>query len=245
MNKSIRCWSLGLMMILIISWFSWQEIKAQGANWMPVKYVRIEGAFQYIAKEKIKQVVIRHVMNGLYNIDVRQVRQSVKQLAWVEQVKVQRIWPDAVKISIKEQSPVVRWGAKKLLNKRGQAFKPVNINMFNQLPLLDGPVGSEKVLLTKMNEMSAALIKQGMKLMEFHVNERRAWKLILDNKMELKLGTNEPEKKFNRFLKTFALLGTAQIKKVAGVDLRYANGYALTLKEHEEKIDWKHVAQMN
>lgn len=85
--------------------------------------------------------------------------------------------------------------------------------MFNQLPLLDGPVGSEKVLLEKMNEMSVALIKQGMKLMEFHVNERRAWKLILDNKMELKLGTNEPEKKFNRFLKTFALLGTAQIKK--------------------------------
>ncbi len=245
MNNTVTHISLGMMALLLISWIGWQEVKAQGADWLPVNYIRIEGAFQYISKEKIKQVISKQVISGLYNVDVQQLRSSVKQLPWVRKATVKRIWPDVINISIKEQTAVARWGMKSLLNKNGQLFKPDNIKKFQQLPVLKGPVGSEKVLLSEMQEMSSALIKQGLELAEFHVNERRSWKLKLANKVEIRLGSNQPKKKFERFLKTFALIGEEQIKKVSRVDLRYANGYALTWKQNEAKIDWKQVAELN
>ena len=57
MNKALNHFLLGFIAILVIGWLVWQEVKAQGADWLPVKYVRIEGAFQYIEKEKIKKVL--------------------------------------------------------------------------------------------------------------------------------------------------------------------------------------------
>jgi cell division protein FtsQ len=245
MSKAVIQLLSGMIFITLTAWFGWQEIKAQGADWLPVKYVRIEGAFQYIAKEKIKQVITAQVKNGLYNVNVQQIQSSVKELPWVKKVDIKQVWPDAINITIKEQVPVVRWGKKNLLNNKGQKFTPDKIQTFEQLPVLNGPDGSEARLLVSMNKMSDALMKQDMKLIEFRVNERRSWQLILDNTIEVILGTNEQEKRFKRFLKTFALIGKEQIKKVAVVDLRYANGYTLRWKQGKEKIDWEQVVVMN
>ncbi|MCK5189892.1 MAG: cell division protein FtsQ, partial [Methylococcales bacterium] len=53
-----------------------------------------------------------------------------------------------------------------------------------------------------------------------------------------------PLSKFQRFLKTVALIGEEQVEKVVVVDLRYSNGYALTWKKGENEIDWKKIAEM-
>lgn len=236
---------LGLVCLMIIARIGWAEVKNKDGDWLPVKYVRIGGTFQNISKEKIKKVLVSQVTSGFYNADLQQIQQLVKQLPWVEQVKVKRVWPDAIDIRIDEQMPVVRWGENSLLNNKGEKFIPDNIADFEQLPLLVGPYGNEQKLLTIMGELSTALENQGMILTEFEVNERRAWKIKLQNNMELILGRNKPFNKFQRFLKTIALLGEKQIRKIAIVDLRYSNGFALTWKLGEEKIDWKQIAEMN
>lgn len=227
------------MALFITGWFGWQEVKAQGADWLPIKYIRIEGAFQYIAKENIKQVLTEQVYQGLYNADIQQIKKSVNQLPWVKKVRVKRVWPDAIKIKIIEQSPVVRWGSNGLLNEKGELFEPGNINEFKQLPLLVGHSGNEKKLLEIMKGLTVALDDKKMKLLEFRVNERRAWIVKLENNLKLRLGRNEPLNKFQQFLHTFSLLGEEHIAKVAVVDLRYPNGYALTWKHSGEVIDWE------
>ncbi len=245
MDKTTSHFLIGTVVVVISGWFVWQEVKAQGADWLPVKYVRIEGAFQYIAKDKIKQVLTDQVNNGLYNADIQQIQASVKQLPWIESVRVKRVWPDALVIRIIEQTPLVRWRGEGLLNLNGEEFVPDNINKFSQLPLISGPVGNEKKLLEIMKGLEVALNDKQMKLAEFRVNERRAWNIKLENGVEIILGRNEPLSKFQRFLKTFTLIGEEQFEKVAVVDLRYSNGYALTWKQDENEIDWKKIAEMN
>lgn len=244
MNKTIIHSLLGITLVLILGRYGWQEVKAQGADWLPVKYVRIEGSFQYIAKDSVKQVLREQVINGFYNADIQEIQQSVKRLPWVEKVKVKRVWPDAIDIRIDEQTPLVRWGLDGLLNEKGELFVPGNIAEFEQLPLLVGPAGNERKLLKIMEELTRELREQGMELAEFRVNERRAWKIKLQNDLELILGRNEPLNKFQRFIKAFALIGEEQVTKVAVVDLRYSNGYALTWKQGVEDIDWKKIAGM-
>ena len=244
MDKTTSHFLIGTIVVVISGWLGWQEVKAQGADWLPVRYVRIEGAFQYIAKDKIKQVLTDQVNNGLYNADIQQIQVSVNQLPWIESVRVKRIWPDALDIKIIEQTPVARWRSEGLLNQQGEEFVPDNVSEFSQLPLISGPAGNEKKLLEIMKGLQVALSDEQMELVEFRVNERRSWSIKLQSGVEIILGRNEPLSKFQRFLKTFTLIGEEQIEKVVVVDLRYSNGYALTWKQGENEIDWKKIAEM-
>ncbi len=245
MNKTAIYFIAGLMGVFIVGWQAYLEVKAQGADWLPVKYVRIEGAFQFIAKDKIKQVLGEHVRDGFYNADTQQIQVSVKALPWVESVWVERVWPDAINIKINEQVPVVRWGESALLNKKGRKFKPDKINDFSFLPLLVGPEGYEVKMLKIIAEMSDKLAKQDMTLAEFYIDERRSWTIKLQNKMLLNAGKNQPLKKILGFLNTIDLITKKQIAKIAVVDLRYSNGYALKWKQGEAEIDWKKIAEMS
>jgi len=245
MSKIVGQILLSTAVLITTVWLIWQEVEAQGADWLPIKHVRIEGAFQYIAKDKVQGVLKGQLSNGFYNANIQQIRASVNQLPWVENVRVKRIWPDAIDIKIIEQQPVVRWGNKGLLNEKGELFFPDNVAVFNVLPLLSGPSGKEKQLLEIMKGLMVSLQDKELVLAEFHVNKRRAWKIKLQSEMELILGRNEPLKKFQLFLKTFTLIGKEQETKVAVVDLRYPNGFALTWKPDEKAIDWKKIVEKN
>ncbi len=245
MNKTAIHFFMGLMFVLIAGWQGWKEVEIQGADWLPIKYVRIEGTFQYIAKDEIKQLLREQVLSGFYNADIQQIQVSVEALPWIKSAMVKRVWPDAINIEIREQTPVARWESDALLNTKGKIFKPNKLNNFNFLPLLSGPNGYEVKMLKVATDLSAELAEQGMVLAEFHINERRAWNIKLQKKMLLNAGRNQPLKKIQRFLKTVYLLGKEQIAKIAVVDLRYSNGYAITWKQGEAKVNWKKIAEMN
>lgn len=234
---------LVLPLVLGVGWFGWQEVKAQGADWLPIKHVRIEGAFQHISKEKMKVLLKNQVNHGLYNADIQQIHQSVYALPWVESVGVKRVWPDTLDIKIIEQVPIVKWKHTGFLNSEGELFKPENRQGFGHLSVLFGPEESEKKLLATMRELNDILAKKDMKIDALIINERRAWSIKLENDMELILGKNGPREKLKRFLKTQHLIGEQQMAQVAIVDLRYPNGYSLAWKPGTEEIDWQAIAE--
>jgi cell division protein FtsQ len=230
-------------LIIFFAWLGWKEVKAQGADWFPINYVRVEGAFQHITEESIKQLLSKQVSAGLYNADIQQISESVEYLSWAKSVTVKRVWPDAIDIKIKEQEAIFRWKEKGLINKEGEIFIPENRDEFSHLPLLTGPVGNEKQLLEEMKRLSIELRYKNLWLTEFKVSDRRAW-VINCGELQLIAGRNKPLEKVQRFLKTIALIGEPQMAKVAVVDLRYPNGYTLKWKEGTEEINWKEIAVM-
>ena len=223
-------WLLISALIIGIAWAGWKELKAQGADLLPIKYVRIEGVYQYIAKKEIKEVLLAQVLTGFLNADMQEIQIGLLDLPWVAQVKVRRIWPDTIAIKIYEQYPIVRWGKIGLLNEQGDLFIPDNLTYFKKLPLLIGPQGLEKKLMQVMKRLQESLLVHALELKEFNVNERRAWTLKFSNGLELKLGQKNPFKKLNRFLITLPLLKKKEGRVIAKVDLRYPNGYAVTWK---------------
>jgi cell division protein FtsQ len=230
MNTFNLKWLLILTFIIGITGLAWKQLKAQGANLLPINYVRIEGIYEYITKNEIKNVLLKHVLTGFLTVDMQAIRLELFNLPWITQVDVKRIWPDILEIKIYEQYPVVRWGKIGLLNNQGDLFIPDNLANFNQLPLLIGPNGLEKDLIKVMKRLQAKLLKFSLTLKEFKVNDRHAWILRLSNGLELKLGQKQPFQKFNRFLTTWTILKKKRSKTLAKVDLRYANGYAVTWK---------------
>ena len=229
-----------ILLGLVIAGGCWAYIKNQNASYKPIRYVKVEGAFQYINKDRLKDVIAQEIKKGFYQADMNTVHQAISSLPLVDRVDVKRVWPDAVYIKITEHRPVVRWGEKSLLNNQGDLLIPDNIEDFKNLPLVTGPEGQEKKLLEIMKGVYIVLKDKSMQLAEFHVNERRSWKIKLANGMEMQLGRKAPLESMQRFLKTMDLLGEEQLAAIAVVDTRYPNGFAITWKP-DTAIDWKSI----
>ncbi len=228
------------LLLLVAAWFGWARLNNQDAISKPIRYVKIEGAFQYIEKDKLKQVLTPEMKRGFYHADLNVIQQAIKSLPLVAEVDVKRVWPDAIYIKITEHKPVVRWGKNALLNNEGDLLIPSNIEEFKNLPLVTGPEGQEKKLLEIMKGVYIVLRDKSMQLAEFHVNERRAWRIKLANGMEMQLGRKAPLESMQRFLTTMDELGDAQLAAIETVDTRYPNGYAITWKPGT-MIDWKTI----
>jgi len=196
----------------------------------PIRYVKVEGAFQYISKEGLKQVLKPYIDKGYYQADMAEIHQALKAIALVEKADVKRVWPDAVHIKITEFKPVVRWGDKAVLTKQGDLLYPDDMVVFQNLPLITGPEGQEKKWLEIMKGVYLELKDKSLQLAEFHVNERQAWRIKLTSGLEMQLGGKAPLENLHRFLKTIDLLGVEQIPLMESVDTRYPNGYAVTWK---------------
>lgn len=230
---------MGLVLFVAVTY--WSEHKRLLADFLPIRYVRIEGVFQHTSKESIKKVLLPLVMTDFFSVDMQVIQQAVMQLPWLKKATVKRIWPDAIDIKVTEQIPAVRWGEQSLLNPNGELFTPESVAEFQNLPLIMGPKGYEARLLEIMRGLEVALADRSMHLAEFKVNERRSWEIVLQNGIVIKLGRNGQLKNFQRFLKTLDLLGRDKIEVIAQVDLRYPNGYAITWKPDAPAIEWKQV----
>ena len=232
-----------ILLVMTGSWYGLQRMHAQDAISKPIRYVKIEGAFQYTSKDRLKEILTPEMMRGFYHADMDSIHHLISELPLVETVDVKRVWPDAVHIKITEQKPIVRWGDNALLNKQGEVLTPDNIDEFKNLPLITGPAGQEKKLLEIMKGVYIVLKDKSMQLAEFHVNDRRAWQIKLANGLEMQLGRKTPLENMQRFLKTMDLLGEEQLAMIASVDARYPNGYAVTWKPDTAKIDWKAITE--
>jgi cell division protein FtsQ len=208
-----------LVLLLIAGMLAgfWQEAKHAITDLMPIRYVRIEGVFQHISKDTLKKTLLPYVLTDFFSVDVQEIDKAAMQHPWIKSVSVKRVWPDAIDIKVSEQIPAVRWGEKSLLNPNGVLFTPEDVEPFKNLPLIDGPKGYEARLLEIMRGLQIDLADRSLQLAEFKVNQRRAWDIVLQNGIEIKLGRNGQLKNFQRFLKTLDLLGEDKIAAIAKV----------------------------
>lgn len=233
-----------LILLLGISW-GISKINFKSIENRPIKNVKIEGEFQYISKEKLKEILRPQVKLGYYHANMDAIHKAIEELPLVDKVDVKRVWPDVIDIKIIEQKPIVRWGDNALLNKQGEILIPENIDEFKNLPLITGPEGQEKKLLETMKGVYIELKDKSLQLSEFHVNQRRAWRIKLSSGLEMQLGRKAPLENMHRFLKTMDLLGAEQVALMASVDTRYPNGYAVTWKQEVTEIGWKAIIENN
>lgn len=226
----------GLAFVLVAILLARPTLQKAMAKYVPIRYVQVEGAFQYIDKDDIKNQLSPLIQRGYFSVDLQEIQQSVMSLPWAEKVKVQRIWPDRLKLRIYEQKPIVRWQMDSLLNIKGDIFKPRNIDRFQALPVLFSPVEQRQQMLQVMDGLRLGLMDQGLYLTEFRVSERQSWSLEMENGMIIQLGRFQPLQKFTRLIQALMVTGAERVEKIAYIDTRYPNGYAVRWRENEQII---------
>jgi cell division protein FtsQ len=236
-RKEARAWSLQLPAI------NWRRLLPAGAVLLiggvaflgvrlaldqPVERVDVSGRWQRVQALDVQKVVRNAVgQQGMVSVDLHAVSLAVRQNPWVDRASVARSWPRALQVHVVEQTPVARWGEAGLLNARGEVFVRDSRHLPTELPEFAGPLGSEARMTERYLAALPRLAEAGLRLSRLRLDERGAWEMELDNGVQLRLGRQQFDERFDRFIATAARIVAARAIEIRYVDLRYANGFAI------------------
>jgi cell division protein FtsQ len=204
---------------------------------VPLRKIDMEAPFQRVTAMQIEAAMRGALSGGFLSVDIDKVQRALEALPWVDRARVQRVWPAGVRVSVSEQVAAARWGESGLLNTRGELFVNDVRQMPAELPLLDGPLGTEQQVARLYLEFQTRLLPLGMRIGGVTLDPRGAWRVQLTNGVELRLGREQPEQRMERFLRAAAPIVSARAGELAYVDLRYCNGFALGWRNGVEDGD--------
>jgi cell division protein FtsQ len=194
----------------------------------PVEHVAISGRFQRVQPVDVEQAVRGALQgDGMVAVDLERIAGAVESIEWVDRASVARSWPSGLRVQVVEQRPVARWGESGLVNTRGELFVQAAQHVPAELPQLVGPSGFEAEMTARCLAAQARLEQGGLRLTRMSLDERGAWDLTFDNGISLRLGREDVDERFERFLAAAVRIVTARAAEIEYVDMRYANGFAI------------------
>jgi len=193
----------------------------------PVRRVLVEGSFQRVSPPEIEAAVVEVARGGLARIDLDEVRTRIEGIDWVDHAVVQRRWPDALRVVVVEQVAAARWNNTGLLNARGELFLRNARYVPPELPLLEGPDGSEGMVAQLYLDAQGRLLEAGVRLAGVRFDERGAWELELANGVKVRLGRLAVTDRLDRFIRLASPLAAKRAAEIGYVDMRYTNGFSV------------------
>jgi cell division protein FtsQ len=168
-------------------------------------------------------------------VDLQQVRTLFETVPWVRVARVQREFPNRLRVTLEEHQAVAWWGqagSGQLVSRLGEVFD-ASPDDGDGLPELAGPVEQAPQVWALYQTLSAELGRLEMGLVRLELNERGNWRAELDNGARMELGRGTPEdllERTRRFTATLGQLTQRYPGALQTVDLRYPNGYALRVQ---------------
>lgn len=202
----------------------------------PVKAVRVDGRPQKVTEEQLRRAVEPWLGRGMLTLDLARMRGAVEALPWVERAGVRRRWPGVLVIEIRERTPLARWGEDALISEAGVVFAPHPASFPDGLPQLAGPPGSEQEVLTRFRRLAERLARIDLELVALALDERHAWRAETRQGAVIELGSAAGDEDIERFARAFGRVEAPEGARLARVDLRYPNGFALAWQERAEAL---------
>lgn len=207
-----------------------------------------QASFQYIAPDVIRSAIAGQLFGNFFTMDLRRTREAFESAPWVRQARVRRVWPNVLRVTLEEQSPLGLWNENQLLNTWGEVFTANRAALENEagMPQFQGPEGTESLMVQRFAELGARFDQLGIQVQGLSLTNRYALQATLSNGMTLDLGRDpgaeapDPQagvpgavtfgERIERFVRTWPKV-SAQLmdREVKHIDLRYPDGFALTL----------------
>ncbi|WP_047394972.1 cell division protein FtsQ/DivIB [Chitinibacter sp. ZOR0017] len=194
----------------------------------PIRQIKVDGDLAHTTREQLQYVIKNELKGTFFTLDLLKTRQDFEKLPWVRRVEVRRRWPDKLEVNIEEHRAIARWGSSALLNQHGERFDAASNE---SLPILEGPEGTERVMVEGLQRLTEVLAPLNRKPTQLWLSERRAWRFELDKQLMVEVGREEPIERVERFVKAYPNSLALLQQPFDYVDLRYPNGFAVKLPQ--------------
>ena len=142
-------------------------------------------------------------------------------------MRVQKQWPDTVRVAVEEYVPVAHWNEGQLVADSGSLFGVPEADEIQGLPWLEGPEERLQEVLRTWIGLDELLMPLGLEIARIKLDSRGAWSLVLDNGTQVQLGRDSTVERLERLLASWEPLMREQEVPPVDVDLRYTNGFAV------------------
>lgn len=201
----------------------------------------------YVTPATLGATIAGRLSGNFFTIDLDNARSVIEAAPWVRRAQVKRVWPNTLLVRLEEQQPLAYWNEREMINTWGEAFSANEAVLSDDvaLPQLNGPNFSERLVVQRYAEVARWIAPMGLSVREVTLSPRYAWEVVLSDGMRLNLGRDpaadiaDPHgrsgalpfaARIERFVQAWpALLQRLGDRAVASADLRYTNGFAITL----------------
>ncbi|MEK6805912.1 MAG: FtsQ-type POTRA domain-containing protein [Pseudomonadota bacterium] len=191
-----------------------------------VSKLEIAGDFRHLDPAQVRAQLQPELAGTLLSLDLEQVRAAAETLPWVAQARVERVWPDAVRVSLREHTPFARWGEHSLLSDTGVMFTPAEVMSFEGFPQLAGPTDQQALMAQTFRDLSAQIGAGDFAIAALTLDARGEWTARTQSGVELRLGRGDPLPKAALIAGAVTRALGSRVAEIAYVDLRYSNGFA-------------------
>ncbi len=174
-------------------WLHKETVEVTGAMGFKLGNVRVEGR-HYIDAETLRNTIAAKLGDPLLSIDINVMQARITALPWVKDVRVRRVWPDKLLISIDERQPLAIWRdapqGPAVVDSEGVILTRQKLDVFGQLLLVEGAgaphAAGDLITLLKGQPDIAVRVKKATR-----VSSRR-WDLLLDGGTIIRLPEDDP-----------------------------------------------------
>ena len=213
--------SIWIVVVMVAMW------GAASALDRPIAKVEVGGQFQRVAPVQIEEAVAPFRGAGFLSVDLDSLQGALEMIPWVDRARVERRWPNGVRVLITEHVPAARWNDDGLMNTRGELFIRGARHLPPELPQLVGPDGKEEEVARLYLDTYPRLLAVGMRLSRVELDPRGAWQLTLANGVTVRLGRQDVPARLERFIRVASPMVASRGGEVGYVDLRYSNGFSV------------------
>lgn len=208
------------------------------------------GTLQFVQAQDLASAIDNKEIGGFFDVDLDGVRTAFEAAPWVRRAQVRREWPNQLRVSIEEQEPLAFWNADQMINRWGEVFTADKAQLLartpaSQLPQLNGPENSERLVIQRYAEVAQWFAPTGLTIRQVTLSPRYAWDVVLSDGLQVLIGRDPAAEatdphgrsgaqsfasRLERFLHAWpALTQRLAGRTIARADLRYNDGFAITL----------------
>lgn len=195
----------------------------------PLQAVKVEGVKDARRQQEVQQVLSALVRGeNFFSVSLEQLHEEVSALSWIAETEVRRRWPGELILKVQEREPVAIWNDATLVARDGEPFQALDKYHTDNLPRLSGPALRLAEVMSYYHSMSLILQEVGLGIRAVSVNARLTAELTLDNEVVLVVDRDHYAHKLRRFVQLYRTSLEADQRALVRVDLRYADGMAVT-----------------
>jgi cell division protein FtsQ len=218
---------------------------AVGVRWavrnpaFAIGQITVGGDTTHNSAASLRSSVQSKLQGNFFTMDLSAAQAAFQSAPWVQSAMVQREFPNALHVTLKEYVPVARWGEDNahMMDQSGKVFEAAAGDADDDdLPTLVGPDGRSAEVWSMYQQLKPLVTPMDAEIVELALLSRGNWRATLDEGSVIELGQGTPEQlaaRLNQFVGTVATVVARYQRSLAAIesaDLRHAGGYALRLR---------------
>lgn len=180
----------------------------------------------------LQQAIGEKASGNYFTADLQSLRNIAMGLSWVDEVSVERSWPQSITVTALPKQAVAKFGTERLVDAKGDVFVPADPELaeVESLVTLQGNKSQAPVIMQQMQQINNWYAPLGIKVVDIILTPRMTWLVRFDDGLRVIVDNENTAQKLMTLSQLLANQLSDKREDIQAVDLRYRNGFTIAWK---------------